>query len=243
MLPLDPLTASTLLVLAAAEPAACPAIPQSKLNIVPSTAELKFDTDQTLAELQNYSMDTVDPYGFHGMSVTQAFMKGSIIPGYRIKIGHMYSKKYDAYCLWYEDITVNIDIDPTIVIAKELYADNCMRKAIIGHESKHVKVDRIIVNEYAKTIGQKLYDELSARGFSAGPVPAEYAEDTIKRMQRVVSQILDHEFKKMELDRMDRQRAVDSLEEYKSVDAKCPLFERQKSKIYADLEKVTGKKK
>lgn len=243
MLPLDPLTASSLLILAASGPSACPVPPPSKLNVIPSTAELKFDTGQTLAELQNYSMDTVDPYGFHGMSVTQAFMKGSIVPGYKVKIGHLFSPKYNAYCLWYEEITVNIDIDPTIVIAKELYADPCMRKAIIGHESKHVKVDRVIVNEYAKTIGQKLYDELSARGFSAGPIPAEYGEDTVKKMQRIVQQILDHEFKKMELDRMDRQRAVDSLEEYNSVDAKCPLFERQKSKIYADLEKVVGKKK
>ena len=243
MLPLDPLTASSLLILAASGPSVCPVPPPSKLNVIPSTAELKFDTTQTLAELQNYSMDTVDPYGFHGMSVTQAFMKGSIQPRWEVKIGHLFSKDYNAYCLWYEEITVNIDIDPTIVIARELYADSCMRKAIIGHESKHVKVDRVIVNEYAKTIGKKLYDELSARGFSAGPIPMESGELTVKRMQRVVQQILDHEFKKMELDRMDRQRAVDTLEEYKSVDAKCPLFERQKSKIYADLEKVTGKKK
>ncbi|MCB1840069.1 MAG: hypothetical protein KDI61_07395, partial [Alphaproteobacteria bacterium] len=188
MLPLDPLTASTLLVLAAADPSACPAPPPAKLNIIPTTAELKFDTTQTLAELQNYSMDTVDPYGFHGMTYTQAFMKGSIIPGYKVKIGHSFTKKYNAFCLWYEDITVTIDIDPTIVIAKEFYGNSCMRKAIIGHESKHVKVDRVLVNEYAKNIGQKLYDELSARGFSAGPVPSEYAEDTVKRMIRVVQQ-------------------------------------------------------
>lgn len=242
MLPVDPLTLSTLLVLAGSRPDICPVPPASKINMLPATAQTVIDTKQTLAQLQGYSMDTVDPYGFHGQTITQAFMAGEIQPSYEIKIGNVFNQKYGAYCLWYEDITVKIAISPKIVIAKELHADYCMRKALLGHESKHVMVDRQVVNDYAKTIGQKLYSELKSRGFSAGPIPAAHAQETVKRMQTVVKQILDLEFQKMSIDRMERQRAVDNLEEYKSVDAQCPTFHRQNAKLYESLNKGTNKK-
>lgn len=242
MLPVDPLTLSTLLVLAGTKPSLCPVPPPTKINMLPSTAETKFDTKQTLAQLQGYSMDTVDPYGFHGNTITQAFMRGEIQPSYQITLDHKYLEKYQAFCIWYKEINVKIEINPTIVIAKELYSDLCMRKALIGHESKHVMVDRQVVNDYAKSIGQKLYTELKSRGFSAGPIPAERGEEIAGRMQTVVKQILELEFQKMGIDRMERQRAVDNLEEYKSVDAKCPSFHRQNVKLYESLDAARQKR-
>ncbi len=236
MLPVDPLTLSTLLILAGTKPNLCPVPPPTKINMLPSTAEISFDTTQTLAQLQGYSMDTVNPYGFHTATITQAFMKGQIVRKYEVKLDHKFLEKYNAYCLWYEDITVRIEIAPTIVIAKELYKDLCMRKALIGHESKHVMVDRQVVNDYAKSIGQKLYSDLKSRGFSAGPIPAEYGQETVNRMQKVVIQILELEFQKMDIDRMERQRAVDNLEEYESVDKKCESFRIHNAKLYESLK-------
>ena len=51
-------------------------------------------------------------------------------------------------------------------------------------------------------------------------------------MKQVVAQILDFEFQKMSLERQENQRAVDNLEEYQSVNAKCPDFEKDKEKLY-----------
>ncbi len=236
MLPVDPLTIASMLVLAGSEPT-CPTPPLTRINIIPSTSEVKYDTKQTLKQLQGYSTDTVDPYGFHGVTVTQAFMKGQIKPSWKLDVKYDFNERYGFYCLWYNEVTVKIEIDPTIVIAKELYEDRCMRKALIEHEMKHVKVDRIVVNKYAKTIGKKIYDALAQRGFSVGPIPAKYGQDTMDRMHRVVNQILDLEFRKMGIERMEQQRAVDTLEEYQSVDDQCPLFKKNKQKIYADLHK------
>ena len=243
MIPLDPLTASTLLILAGSKPEICPVPPPTRIDIIPSTAETKFDTSKTLAELQGFSMDTVDPYGFHGQTITQAFMSGAITSSYEIKIGNEFLPRYNAYCLWYEKITVKIELDPTIVIAKELHRDFCMRKALIGHESKHVMVDRKVVNDYAKTVGQTLYTELKARGFSAGPIPSQHGQETVNRMQKVVKQLLDFEFQKLEIDRTERQRAVDSLQEYQNVDEKCPTFGRHNAKLYENLSSAQKKRK
>ncbi len=236
MFGIDPLTVSTLLVLAAGGRALeCPDREPTKINMVPKTADVEYDPSQTLAEIQEYSMDTVDPYGFHGQTITQAFMKGSIGLEHNIKFGQAQMSKYNAACVWYDTITVELKIDPTIVIAKEIYNDRCMRKAVLEHELKHVRVDREIVNKYAKIMGKKLYVALKSRGFSAGPFPAEQSQDVAEKMQRVVHQILDLEYQKLGIERMERQRDVDSLGEYNRVDELCPAFDKKKKKLYGGL--------
>ncbi len=233
MFGIDPLTVASLLVLAG-NSVSCPTHEPTKINIIPHTEEVKYDSSQTLKKIQTYSTDTVDPYGFHGTTITQGFMMGQVGLSHKTSFGQVNNAKYGYACIWYKDITVNIKIDPTIVIAKELYRDRCMRKAIIGHELKHVRVDREIVNKYAKSMGNKLVAALRSR-FSAGPMRIEDIPNTSKKMQRVVSQILDLEYQKLGIERQERQRAVDNLEEYESVDDKCPAFEKKKKKIYSDL--------
>ncbi len=234
MFGIDPVTVSSLLILAG-NVATCPAHAPTKINIIPRTEKVKYDYSQTLKEIQNYSTDTVDPYGFHGTTITQGFMKGTVQLEHGIKFAHYVDKRYGFVCIWYDEITVKLHIDPTIVIAKELYKDKCMRKAILGHELKHVRVDREIVNKYAKSMGGKLVKALTSRGFSAGPMKIERAKEVSRKMQRVVGQILSLEDQKMSIDRQERQREVDSLEEYNSVDDKCPGFEKKKEKLYSDL--------
>lgn len=240
MFGLDALTTSTLLVLAASSgnpQDLCPAHPPTNINVIPKTENVKYDSEKTLKELQAQDTDTVDPYGFHGTSITQAYMSGTIQPTQKVQLDYGPVKGYRAICLWYKDITIELKIDPTIFMAKELYADRCMRKALIEHELKHVKVDREVVNEYARSMGQKLLTELKSRGFTAGPVPEDKAQDVAQKMHHVVNQILELEYQKLEIDRKERQRAVDNLGEYNRVDELCPEFEKYKKKLYSDLVK------
>ncbi len=236
MFGIDPITVASLMILAG-NSVSCPNPPTTKINIIPHTEKVKYDYKQSLKEIQEYSTDTVDPYGFHGTTITQGFMSGEIGLDHKVTLGQVTNSRRGYSCIWYKDITINITIDPTIVIAKELYNDRCMRKAILDHELKHVRVDRKIVNKYANLIGAKLMSELKTRGFSAGPM---HIKDTViasKKMQRVVNQIIELEYKKLSIDRQESQRAVDNLEEYKSVDNKCPAFEKQKKQLYTELLK------
>tara|TARA_R110001592_G_scaffold27763_20_gene102852 strand:- start:11715 stop:12425 length:711 start_codon:yes stop_codon:yes gene_type:complete len=234
MFGIDPLTIPSLMILAGAT-SACPQQEPTKINIVPRTAQVTYDHRQSLKQIQEYSTDTVDPYGFHGQTITQGFMKGQIELRHKIQFGQVKNTGAGLGCVWYNEIKVTIDIDPTIVIAKEMYNDSCMRKAILGHELKHVRVDREIVNKYAKSMGEKLMKALQSRGFSAGPFELSRMDEIMGKMQRVVSQILELEYKKLGIERQERQREVDSLEEYNSVDDKCPAFKERKQKLYSSI--------
>ena len=70
-------------------------------------------------------------------------------------------------------------------------------------------------------MGQKIYDGLKSRGFNIGPVNPQDANDIAKRMHETVAQLIELEFKKMEIERTEKQQAVDTLEEYERVSAQC----------------------
>jgi len=203
----------------------------TKISIKPQSAKLKYDVSRSVADLQAVEIDTVNPHGFGGASVTQGFMEGQIQMVPSVKLNYRQIEGTRNVCLWYEEIGLKIKIDPKIVLAKEVYDDKCMRAAVVEHEKKHVNVDRRIVNEYAQIVGKKIYEEVKSRGFAVGPIPADMAQATVKRMQDTVFQIVDFQYKRMSLDRQEAQQAVDNIEEYRAVQAKCPSFAKTTAAI------------
>jgi uncharacterized protein YutD len=197
----------------------------TQINVKPSTQEVLLITNRSLAEMQNFETNTVNPHGFgSGVSVTQGLAKGQINTKAEVRLNYLTYPRLGVACIWYESIDISLDIDPHVYIAKEVYRDRCMGAAVLEHEMKHVNVDRAIVNKYANIMGQKIYEELRKRGFMAGPVKAEEAEAVAERMKHTVLQIVEMENKRMELDRADMQAAVDTAEEYKRVADMCPDF-------------------
>jgi len=224
MLPFDPITLGTAAILVSGNNQLCQIPKPTQINIVPKSAPVKYDTSQTIAQLQEHDIDTINPYGFGTQSHTNGFASAAIRVGLDIKIDHKELQPYNAYCIWYEEITLTIEIEPEIVIASEIASDECKFAAVNEHELKHVNVDREVVNKYARTMGQKLFDGLSQRGFIAGPVSKDNAQNTYTRMQQTVFQLIELEKKKLQIERAERQQAVDSLEEYQRVSALCPHF-------------------
>ncbi|MFK7840097.1 MAG: hypothetical protein AB8B83_07170 [Bdellovibrionales bacterium] len=218
----DPLVALGLLTLASTDPSSICQLPKPvEIKVLPKTEPVKYDFTQTRAELQKYDIDTINPYGFDANSHTNGFMRGLIKMQPFVKLDYKGVYNNRAVCIWYETIELNIEIRPEIVIAKEIAEDPCRFKAVKQHELKHVMVDRKIVNKYAKTMGKKVFTGLKSRGFVVGPVAVENAEAVVKRMQDTVGQLVELEYKKMGIERAEKQQEVDSLEEYEYVNSKC----------------------
>lgn len=227
---LDITTTTSMLLLAAAGENPCAQNKPTAININPTTKDIAYDYNQDLAAIQNVKVDTVNPYGLHSATMTQGFMKGAIKVAPSVKLGYQVAPRMGTACLWYEDITVNIEIDPTIVVAKEVAADSCMGKAVLEHELKHIDADRMLVNKYARIIGEKIQGTLGRIGYRVGPVPAAQAEQTAKEMQEDLFALVESEYRVMEKERMMEQSKIDSLDEYERVSALCPDFKKQQSK-------------
>lgn len=225
MLAIEPVTVMSLMILAASPSSEfCQQPKPAQININPTSKAVKYDYSQSLADLQLRKVDTINPYGYDKKTHTNGYMDGVIDMRTSVKLGHKFLPKYNAYCLWYESIDISINLYPHIVIAKEIADDKCMHKAVKTHELKHVKVDKQIANKYAKSIGKTVYDGLKSRGFLVGPIRAEQAEEVATRMKETAVQLTDLEYKKLEIERAERQQAVDTLQEYEHVSAQCPDY-------------------
>lgn len=220
---IDPLTIGSLMVLASggAGGLKCDMPKPTEINVVPKSLDVRYDYSQSLSQIQRQNTDTISPYGFGEFSVGHGYALSGVKVSKKAILGIMKYPTQGAVCAWYDTIDIVLEIDPTIVIAKEVRADSCKYRAVLEHELKHIKVTRLMANKYAKIIGQKLYEELSLRGFKSQIVAAPYLEGLKTRMQETVFQIVDHEVRKMELELIDLQRDVDSREEYERVSAKC----------------------
>jgi len=201
--------------------AQCSASHPTKINIIPDSKEVIYDTYKTQEQISNVSMDTINPYGFDTKSHTQGFSSGGINLKHAAKLDYEYLPGNQYVCIWYESVDVKIVIEPHITIASELLDDKCRFNAVKEHELKHVNVDRIVVNNAANSIGENIHKALKSRGFVAGPIRVEQAQDVADRMHDTVSQIVAFELKKLEVERTLKQQAVDTLEEYQRVSNLC----------------------
>jgi len=219
---IEPITMLGLLTLASAEPSAVCHMPKpAEIRVIPKTSAVKYDITQTRDEIQRYNIDTINPYGFDSNSHTNGFMRGIIRMQPFVKLDYKNVLGNRALCIWYDTIELRIEIEPEIVIAKEVAEDPCQYRAVKEHELKHVMADRKIVNKYARSMSRKVYQGLKSRGFMVGPILGEDAQKVADRMQETVGQLVELEYKKMEIERAEKQQAIDSLEEYQRVSAIC----------------------
>lgn len=224
---MSPLASGVLLTLAGAgTSSACFPPKAAEIKVVPSTREVMIDKSASRERMlaRNGNIDTINPYGYENATQVNGLMSGTIGMRHVTKLGHKSIPESGGLCLWYETVEIRIEIDPKIEIAAEIAKDRCMYKATLEHEMKHVKADRQIVNKYAQTMGRKVYDGLARRGFFIGPVSPDHAPEAARRMQETVGQLLDLEYRKMEVERQEIQQGIDSLEEYNRVAVLCPDY-------------------
>ncbi len=235
MLPIDPLTSGALIVLAASvNPACAPPAPAS-ISIIPRTSELVIDTSRKHHEIQDQQIDTINPFGYNTVTHTNGFMEGQLELRSSVGLDFAQIPQRNAFCVWYKNIDVTIDITPKITIASEIAKDKCMYNAVLEHEMKHVNTDKRIINAFAQTVGNKVYEGMKERGFSAGPMPHENMKEIAARMRETVQQLVEFEYKKFEIERAEAQQKIDNLTEYQAVQAKCPRYRAPSAPVSANI--------
>lgn len=226
----DPLILPSLVILASTKKEPCTPAKAPKINVIPKTDGVEYDYRQALSNIQSVQMSTPDPYGVHSASITQGFMQGQITAEQEITFDYHKIRGQD-HCLYYNEINVKIEIDPKIVIAREIKRDRCMFPAVLDHEMKHVNADRAVVNRAARNMGNRIYKTIKDNGMTR-IVQHDNAEKTMQDMANLVLEVIEDEYNAMQLDRHDVQSGIDTREEYDRVAALCPEFNKSKQNLY-----------
>jgi len=187
-----------------------------------------------MASIQSYAQDVPDPYGLHGTSITQGLMKGQIKMTRRLKLGHEQTR--DKVCLWFDTVNVTFEIDPKIIIAREVKQDRCMHKAVLDHEIHHVDIDRQVVNEASQRLAKRFYRELKRFGFVHGPLRFDEATAKADEMAALIDRITGEEYDRLGKIRNQRQMALDTPEEYARVAALCPGFVKRRQALFQKVQ-------
>ncbi len=190
------------------------------ISIKTSTDQISYDFSKSEKQLNGFGVTTINPYGEDVITDVGGLMKGGIITKQKMTFGTMTNGRLGQICFWHDSIDVMIHIKPTIFIATEFPQGTCMHNSIMGHEQKHVVVDREIVNKYAALIGRAMQADV-AQFRLFGPFPAAQQEAALatvrNRMQAILKQYTDQ----MSAERKQRQQAVDNIGEYERVNKSC----------------------
>lgn len=197
------------------KPSSSPAI-----TIRTATDNISYDFSLSEKQLNNFSITTVSPYASNIITDVGGLMKGGIQTQQKMSFGTMTNPNTQQICFWHDSIDVLIHIMPTIYIANEFPQGTCMHNSIMGHEQKHIKVDREIVNKYAAIIGQALQKDVEQHRVF-GPVPLSNQEAALSQIKTRMQSILKFYTDQMSAERKARQQQVDNLAEYERVNKSC----------------------
>jgi len=214
----DPLTAASLLVLAA-NTVQCGVPKAPHISITPLSSEIEYDFNLTAEELGQFKSGTVNPYA-PGTDVTTGGLRHDRP---EVKTGVKWGMlKYDdrqVACLWYQSIDITIGLHPKIFIARDEPSQVC-QDAIIEHELKHVAVDREIINLYSQQIGQAVKKAVDGIG-AMGPYNYHELDKVQKELVGHIETAVDSQSFLLYQEMSRRQGEVDSLQEYERVSKIC----------------------
>ena len=192
-----------------------------EINIKPKSDKVKYNFSKSIDQINRKNIDTKNPYSDNVITKAGGLMSGGIETRHRFEIGTKERTYKKQVCAWYDKITVRIKIEPTIFVAREFGKNSCPRRAILEHEQKHIRVDREIVQKYARKFGRAIKNYID-NNHVYGPVPSDGFKNMQKRMTDQINWVISRVGRRMERERQRRQQAVDTRKEYERVRNQCP---------------------
>lgn len=219
----DALTAAGWLILASTMTCTVPKAPEIVIN--PVSAPIAYEFNLTSAQLDTFKSSTINPYAPGIDTSTGGLRHDRPVVKTEVQWGVQHDQRRTAACLWYEKITVNIELSPKIYIAREERNNKVCREAIKGHELKHVEVDRQVINQYAMDIGRAVKTAVDGAG-AMGPYAYNDLAEVQERLVAHVRAAVDSRKLQLYQDMARRQAEVDSLEEYERISKICKESKR-----------------
>ena len=192
-----------------------------QVRVVPYKSNVRYDFSKSKAELNSFNVDTISPYGPRHKTTVSGLMSGAIKVEHRVSFVHETYDQVGQGCLYLKSVDVKVKIDPTIYIAREHKQGSCMHTAVLVHERKHVREDQLIVNKYTSILEKRMEAAVEAQGYAFGPYETARMPFVQENIQNALHRIVQHYNDEMNEERRERQQAIDNIEEYESIGARC----------------------
>ncbi|HUH85081.1 MAG TPA: hypothetical protein VLX85_10755 [Stellaceae bacterium] len=134
-------------------------------------------------------------------------------------IAYRHADEGGQACRWIEKVVVKLSMPfRMIYIVRERRPGTCAYETVLGHEREHQAIDDAVVEEYRPRLRSAAMDAIrslpAAVLRASGPGAAE-------QLAAPISAALERTLDALKREREARQKAVDSPEEYRRVNAAC----------------------
>ena len=201
----------------ASKPCSAPPFPAVRVAVSRSAPTL--DLSRTGQDLTAMNRGGFVPHGYeNGMT------RGLTNSGIGVSTRFSYSWSADAgrreACLWVTEVTVDVAVRAEIYIDRQYAKGSCAYDAILEHELKHVRVNEEAAQRAAALLKAAI-ERAVAAGSLVGPFPAHAVRSAQDRVSTPIRRAIDDATAQIVAEREQRQRAVDTPEEYRRVAQQC----------------------
>jgi hypothetical protein len=186
------------------------------ITVNPIFQEVKYDYQQSMMKIRQMADEGAG--GHHSETWPVGLAAGQLYLRVNSSIFKNRTSRDPNTCGQVKSILVEIGfLNNIIYVAKELPKRSCPFKTVLEHEEKHKAVDQKLLEEYtekAREFFQKGADEIGMIRHPAGA-----AIDA--QVNSYMNDAIEYFSKELENDRKQRQKEVDSPEEYQRVERAC----------------------
>lgn len=191
--------------------------PRIDVQVVHRREEIK--QDYTIRQLQYLPIDTAVDTG-HATTHVSGIMAGDVRVSTNVGFNTRRWPMSGEACLSIEDVTVEIEVVPVIQIARDYRPGSCEYAAVLDHERRHVRVDRMVAEAFVPRYRSAIASAAASVGV-IGPDRTAADQRTIDRAGRIVHAVIDQVSASLFALREQQQQAVDTEAEYRRVTALC----------------------
>jgi hypothetical protein len=209
--------------LAAGEAQGCGLAPaRPAVYVTTSETPVAFDLNRSMHELNQLKTGTVSPYPAHYHADVGGAMSGAVAVEHRMQFHIRIDEQTGQGCVALAEIAIDINIEPKIFIASDLQNQTCLFKEIFAHETKHVEVDRALIDKYKAQFTDGLNMVLmEPADYISEMAPAAGLPSVQHRLQTDIEATLTVLFTKMMEERQGVQQEIDTLHEYERIGRAC----------------------
>lgn len=188
------------------------------MKVIVTTNPIRYDNSKSESELKLMKIDTINPYDTSVETEVGGLMSGGLQLKSNVELAWETDRR--LACFWYKKIEVILHIDPTVMVAREHRPGSCRFSAVMWHEMKHIEADRDVAKDWRPRLQHYLQNQIDRVGV-LGPYPLAQQVAARAKLTDYVRTALEAAGEPMNRDRMARQQAIDTKEEYDRVNALC----------------------